>query len=418
MGADRIRYLIRMRGSWRYKPSEEMREAGFGFKTLSTGIEIGGVNYATAEDKAYAIERNDEWDRLRRSGEAVVAPRYPEGSIGAAWERVMALRMAERVKTGKKYTYEEASRDDWPRAWRWIEPFFADQPMTAATPEHFLSLDPDTGKPIGLIPYVEHHGSDTERHRAVKVWRAFWAKAAPGDLKDPSKAFANPAPKPRQAVWTEGEVVRLVKRAIRMSYHGLAALMATAWDSQLSPVDARKLTPGQRVDDEAGAVFALARAKTGRGALASLGRRATRILDTYIASLAFTLMPATPIFHTRGAAPGPKGGRPRAPVPYQKGSLVSDFADVREAEFGKAETRKLSDMRRSGTFEAEAGGATDKEIEKKMANTYASNSRLRETYGPANLAVVRSADEKRRTGRARLREQTEPKSVTAPARRL
>jgi hypothetical protein len=57
--------------------------------------------------------------------------------------------------------------------------------------------------------------------------------------RDPSKLFSNSAPAPRQAVWREGEAVRLVKAAWRSGYKGLAACMAVAWDSQLSPVDAR-----------------------------------------------------------------------------------------------------------------------------------------------------------------------------------
>jgi len=53
--------------------------------------------------------------------------------------------------------------------------------------------------------------------------------------------FANPAPQPRQQVWSEGEAVRIVKAAWRAGYRGLAACLATAWDSQLPPVDASRL---------------------------------------------------------------------------------------------------------------------------------------------------------------------------------
>jgi hypothetical protein len=41
----------------------------------------------------------------------------------------------------------------------------------------------------------------------------------------------------RHAMRKEGEAVRLVKRAWRMGYRGLAGALAVAWDSSLSPVD-------------------------------------------------------------------------------------------------------------------------------------------------------------------------------------
>ena len=65
--------------------------------------------------------------------------------------------------------------------------------------------------------------------------------------------------------------------------------------------------------------------------------------------------PRYPIFHTRGGQPGPKGGRPRPPAPYTKDMLSRDFAKVRELAFGEEEDRKISDMRRSGAVEGDAG---------------------------------------------------------------
>src|SRR5262245_59395574 len=52
--------------------------------------------------------------------------------------------------------------------------------------------------------------------------------------------FRNSAPKPRQDAWFEGKAARRVKEAWRSGYKGMAAVLAFAWDSQLSPVDARK----------------------------------------------------------------------------------------------------------------------------------------------------------------------------------
>jgi hypothetical protein len=53
-------------------------------------------------------------------------------------------------------------------------------------------------------------------------------------------------------------VLRLVKWAIRMQYLRLACVLAVAWDTQLSPIDVRKLTPAKlRADGD----FHLDRAK-------------------------------------------------------------------------------------------------------------------------------------------------------------
>jgi hypothetical protein len=77
---------------------------------------------------------------------------------------------------------------------------------------------------------VEANVSLREAHRCVKIWRALWRVAAA--LKycqrdaDPSLGVRNVEPKPRQAVWEHGEVVRLCKGAWRAGYKGLAAVMA------------------------------------------------------------------------------------------------------------------------------------------------------------------------------------------------
>ncbi|CAH1670474.1 MULTISPECIES: hypothetical protein [unclassified Chelatococcus] len=407
MGEDSIRYLIFMRNRWRYKPTAAMKAHGFNFLTFGPGIIIDGKPYPSAEDKAKAIRLNEDWDRIRRQVEAPAAPKYPLGSVGDGYERAMRLRAAERTNKGKAWTTEHKSRDDWPRAWRWLEVFATLDPRTIQ-PEHFMSADPKTGQLRGLIPKIESRVSATERHRTVKVWRALWKRmAAMGYCEkdmDPSHAFANSAADPRQDLWTEGEVARLCKAAWRQDFKGMAALMATAWDSQLSPVDARKLTAGQRFSDDHGDVFFVSRAKTGRAAAGTLGRRATAILNAYVAGLGFELHETSPIFRTRGFDPGAKGGKPHPPSPYTKDRLGRDFRIIRTLVFGEGDKRQLADMRRSGTVEAFSGGASDHAVSTKMANTLAASSRLQKTYNPVNLATVRDVDAARREGRAKLRE--------------
>lgn len=401
MGRDQIRYLIFLNGKWRWRPTRAMREMGFALRSF--GREL------TAEDRAEALRLNEEWDRARRGiAPADDRPRYPSGSIGEGYLRAMALRAGERAASGRQMSPEQASRDDWPRAWRWIEPALANEDPRTITPEILLALR----------TRVREKVSESEAHRLIKVWRALWKKMQAMGLcthKDPSLAFANTAPDPRQATWTDREVKALVQRAWRLGYFGMAACMAVAWDSQLSPVDVRGLTPAQRQHDAGGTFFEVDRAKTGRAAAATLSRWSEAVLDTYIAGLGFALHEAAPIFRTRHIRTTEKGGRVYLPRPYTKDKLSKDFAAIREALFGMAERRTLADMRRSGTVEAFAGGAQAESVSTKMANTLSASTRLQKTYNPVNVATVRQVDEARRTGRARIKEQTEGKSVTAPA---
>ena len=409
MGDDRIRYLLFVSGRWRWRPTKAMRRHGFKMVNLSQ------ATVATAEDKAAAVRLNAEWDLVRTGIQEVPFKFYPPGSVGEGYERAIKLREAERSSKGIVLTKEQIARDDWPRAWKWLEPLFGDVDPKTIQPEHFLSVDPKTRKVTGLIPMVETRVSHIERHRVVKVWRALWKKMATLKYcdagKDPSMVFANASPMPRQDVWAYREALRLVQGAWRMELRGLAALMAVAWDSMLSPVDARRLTAGQRAREGHGAIFFLDRAKTGRAAVGTLSQWSEAILAAYLKELGMELHDSAPLFRTAGTEPGPRGGRRWLPRPYGQNKLGQDFRKVRAAVFGKTETRQLADMRRSGAFEADAGGATDTDLANKMANTIDKNRRLRKTYNPVNVASVHRVDDAREVGRTKLAEHKQAKSV-------
>jgi hypothetical protein len=411
VGSDQIRYFLYINGRWRWRPTKTMREFGFGLVTMGRGgprQDVDGLPEANLEDRQRAIALNDAWDRVR-SGQAPSPARttlkaYPAGSLGEAYQRAMEIRKAERLQKGVVWTKEQESRDDWPRAWKWLEPEFADCDPKTIVPEHFLRIDPRTGKPAGLVPKIEKV-SITERHRVIKVWRAFWTKMKAmggyvGDREDPAKSFANSAPQPRDAMWHRKEVLKRVQRAWRMGYFGLAACMATAWDSMCSPVDVRRLTPSQVRSDLNGIWFAIGRAKTGKAAAATLSPWSEAILRAYLAKIDVEIAPNAPIFRNRSGNA------------YSKDTLGDDFRDVREA-IDKTDTRQLADMRRSGAVEGDAGGGTVTDQSNKMANTVAANNRLRKTYNPTNVVSARRFDEARVVG-ARLLEQNRAKSVTAP----
>jgi hypothetical protein len=400
MGKDKIRYLVFINGRWRWRPKREMRLAGFQLVNLSKGYAVEGENYPSAEDKARAISLNEDWDRYRRGVPSAVSGtyRYPHGSVGDGYHRAMQMREQERKDKGIVRTREQISRDDWPRAWKWIEPLFGDCDPKTVTPEQVQALRGTVKAKI----------SESEAHRVIKVWRALWKKM--GAFKycdpnqDPSFAFANTAPEPRQAVWSEAEAAQLAKRAWREGYKGLTACLAVAWDSMLSPVDVRTLKADQLQRDQRGEWFELARAKTGNEAFGTISRRSGKVLHAYRQMLP-DLLGSAPIF------------RNRAGRAYTKDCLGDDFRAVRTLAFGEEETRQLADFRRSGSVEALAGGATAEKLSVKMANSISASVRLQKTYLPNQVASVRDIDEARRVGRAKLREQKGVESVTAPARK-
>jgi hypothetical protein len=402
MGTDKPRYLVRIKGCFYWRPTPRMKHAGFHDRAL-------GKNELQA--KLEATRLNAEWDAHRfgeRNDPRVMV--YPHGSLGQAYNRALALRAAERKSKGITWTRQQKARDDWPRAWRWIGPTFGDYDPLAVVAEDLLALRAKVAERV----------SGSEAFRVIKVWRALWAKLTPlgytvPPASDPSLAFANSAPPPRQEVWPQRDVLRLVQRAWREGYYGLAALLAVAWDTMLSPIDVRSLRVGQRHNDGQGSVFTLSRAKTGRPAAATLSCWSEAILDAYLAKIGITLHDATPLFWTRGGSSTAKGGRPWLPRPYTSDRLGIDFRHIRALVFGPDDERQIQDMRRSGAVEAVRGDASPTKLSTKMANTIASSNRLHRTYIPVDLSAVRDVDEARVRGRERTRHR---KLQLRPAKKL
>lgn len=433
LGKDKVRYFLYLNGRWRWRPTKAMRAHGFGLVTMGRGgpgRDAEGNPEPSIEDQRHAIELNRAWDQLRAGRGSAPARTtlkvYPEGSVGRGYQRAMELRKAARLAKGVVWTIEQEKRDSWPRAWKWLEPRFGDCDPRTIQPEHFLRVDSVTGETKGLVVEIEKAVSVTERHMVIKVWRALWKKMAgmsycDGD-KDPSQTFANTPPKPRDQIWLRWEVLKLVQVAWRHEFYGLAALMAAAWDSQLSPVDNRNLTLAQIRSDAVGPFFVVDRAKTGKAAAATLSQWSQATLVAYLRRFGADLLDTTPLFWTRGGRPvsrdgttgrwgGDHGGGRHVPArPYTKSSLNQDFRKVRELAFGKDEKRQLQDMRRSGAVEGDAGGGSIEDQANKMANTVDRNKQLRKTYNPVNVASVRRFDEARAKG-AKLLEQSGDKSI-------
>ena len=146
---------------------------------------------------------------------------YPPRSLGEAFKRYR--RTDEWTKKAAR------TREDWWRAWKRIKPIFGDTDPRTADLEDISAWRKAIKDTVSL----------REAHRALKIWRALWkVSAALGYCvrdADPSLGVRNSAAKGRSETWTEGEAVRLYKRAWRDGYHGLAALIAVSWSNPTCP---------------------------------------------------------------------------------------------------------------------------------------------------------------------------------------
>jgi hypothetical protein len=364
MAKVRIPYYRVKRGNGFWEPTREMREAGL--EALACGPD-GPDAWRKAQ------ERNVAWSVLKKRLHAYASAAILVGSLDEAFRRYRA--------TPEWAAKAPRTREEWERAWGRIGPIFGDCAPSTVTLDlisHFRAK-------------VERDVSTREAHRCIKVWRALWRVAAAQGYcqrdADPSLGVRNKEPERRQAVWRHQDARALVKAAWRSGFYGLAAIIAVAWDSSLSPVDVRGLTQGQRKKDSHGVVFIVPRAKTGRSAVATLSRAASRVLDAYLGQLGVEIASTAPIFRNRSGNP------------YSKDTLGDDFRDVRSLVFGQGERRTLADFRRSGAVEALRGGATAEGVGTKLANDFATSVNLQKTYAPVDLETVRTVDAARRLGR-------------------
>lgn len=382
---------------------EETLMAKLGFKLVDCG-EDGPRAWSIAQSW------NEKWKQARAdhlAGKPVqkigkIERVFPPDSLGEGFAKFRA--------TGEWKSKKETTKSQWMRGWKMIEPTFGDvNPRTVAM-EHidlWYHGDPQDPRLKGILETV----GVSEAYLGMKYWRAIWSVLMTinrGDGQrycmgeDPSLGIRRKTPKTRSAIWLYDEAQLTIGAAGQMKILGLQAALSVAWDTMMSPVDVRTLTLSHMSRDAQGTVFQIDRAKTGKQAIGTLTEQTLQLLNGYIAGLPFTLHPETPIFHTRGGQPGPKGGRPRPPVPYTKDTLSKDFRDVRAVLF-IGDTRKVMDFRRSGSIEAIAGAVDMSALAAKAANSIDTNKKLQGTYLPNQTAVVRLADEARLRGRVVMR---------------
>jgi hypothetical protein len=242
--APKIPYYVVIKGNGYFRPKASMR--ALGFERVRCGKD-GPAAWAIADVWARRWEQAKRGEFVPQRKQMASLKAYPPGSIGEAFHRFR--RTAEWAKKAPR------TREEWERGWAHLEPLLAD--VAPGT----ISLE-DMSE---VRTAIEARVSWREAHRVIKIWRALWKVAAAMGYcdrdGDPSLGIRNSAPPPRQALWREGEIVRLVKAAWRAGYRGLAAVMATAWDTQLSPVDVRHLFSRQIARNSQGLAFMVSRAR-------------------------------------------------------------------------------------------------------------------------------------------------------------
>jgi hypothetical protein len=383
MGKVKIAYyvVVKGRGYWRPHP----RMGALGFQIVRCGPD-GPDAWAIAAEwnkKWQAVRKHEaqpliNLDQLSRD-QAEATRRYPPGSLGAAFQvYIRTPEWADRAHLTREKIW-------WP-AWFRIRAIWGDVAPDTITFEMMSRW---------RAALEKKHGRGVA-HKTIRVWRTFWKimlgmKVA--RTADPSMGIRNRAPAPRWQRWSEGEAVRLVKAAWRQGYHGLACIIAVAWDTQFSPVDVRTLAARHRAQVGGRLVFDLqadGRAKTGRGAIGTLSARTERLVSVYLAALQVDLHPDAILFRTRSGAA------------YSRETLGHDFAAVRALTF-PGDRRRLMDMRRSGVIEAIAGDAGPLGLSAKLANSISRSNTLHKTYAPVDIEAVRRTDSARLQGRRRIR---------------
>jgi len=383
MGRVKIPYYVVAKGRGYWRPHPRMR--AFGFQIVRCGAD-------GPEAWAIAAEWNGRWQAVRKGDapppvnldqlsreQAEAARRYPPGSVGAAFQ--VYIRTPEWAARA----YSARIKVWWP-AWFRIRDMWGDVAPDTITFEMMSRWR------AGL---EKKHGRGVA-HKTLRVWRTFWKimlgmKVA--RTSDPSIGIRNRAPAPRWQRWSEGEAVRLVKTAWRHGYHGLACIVAVAWDTQFSPVDVRTLAARHRTTTDGRLIFdrqADGRAKTGRAAIGTVSPRAERLVTAYLARLQIDLHPDAILLRNRSGNP------------YREDTLSDDFAAVRELAF-PGDKRRLMDIRRSGVVEAIAGDAGPLGLSAKLANSIERSNTLHKTYAPVDIEAVRSTDAARLKGRRRMR---------------
>lgn len=369
MAADKIRYYrVRRNKKAFWEPTPSMRKLGFSNAPL-------GPHGVIAQQKAITL--NHELDKARivfkKTGETTTQCPYPSGSLGSVY---WSYRQSEAFGRLAPKT-----RDDYTRAWRFLEPAFANIRITRIT--EALCED--------FQIRMEQDRSQYERHRTIRILRKLLSLCVKRQWLpyNPATTLPNPMPAGRSEFWLAHEIATHIIDAHEAGFHGLSVGLRIMWDTLFSPTDVRTIKVGQ-ID---GDMLFNSRNKTSAKGIWTLSGPTVKAIEEYKASLGATLLPDTFLIRMK------KGGIYRT-----KDTFSKDFRAVRSISF-EGDKRQMADYRRSGNFEAALGGASPEDRAAMLANTLDKDAFLDATYTPINRINADKIRGKREAGRAILLEQ-------------
>lgn len=385
----KIPYTYVRKGRRFYEPRGRMIELGFLPRPLGEEGEAVRIE---------AMRLYNDWLCVKGGGslvnpaapvetQASAAKVYPPGSVGECWQRFTKSHEWERLALSNR------NKVWWPAWNKRIEPVFG-------------SCDPNTITMEQISEWrktiAETYGNDVA-HKAMKIWRAFWKVLVAmryTELADPSLAVRNTAPEPRDKRYSQIEVMRLVKRAWREGYHGLACIVMVCWDAGFSPIDARTLRQRHmKVDPETRRLFFDltddddGRAKTGVKVIGTLSRFGDWLARRYLRYGEVERLPDAILFKAR------RGGM------YWEARVSEDFRRISDM-IDREDTRQLRDLRRSGIIETFKGDGDARDVSEKFGNSINRSNRIFKTYNPVDLEKVKESDKARVEARRKRRRAT------------
>ncbi len=139
---------------------------------------------------------------------------------------------------------EPRTREGYHRAWAHIDAF---TPPGRSLTLSRIGIDRITAEDCeAFFEWMEATTSPNERHMAVKHLKILLDDAMVRlryAMPSPAAKLKNPQPAGRSAIWLGAEIEMLAAGALELGYHGIALGIRIAWDTMMSPVDVRTLTP-------------------------------------------------------------------------------------------------------------------------------------------------------------------------------
>lgn len=310
----------------------------------------------------------------------MAAPSYTRGTVG----HLVAVYETSKVFRLKSAANREKLRNDH----KVILQHIGDTRLSDLTEDDVIAFSEDAGRENGAY----------SRWHAMKALKVLLKRAASRKVIafNPAEDVPNPQPKGRSETWRAEEVPKLIQGARDLQYTALSLCLELMDFCGFQPVDARTLTRDMLYRVGPVCVIDRRRAKTGAKGLWAIPEDLMDRIEDYIKSLGATPLPDAPLFrrHVNSDETG-------QPLTWRnQREFARDFRDVREHVFGRAETRKAMDIRRSVSVDTDLAGLSKEERATMLANSIDRNPALHKVYTPASIEAAVRALEKRIEGRS------------------